>query len=171
MTGQNPFANDEKVEITADIDSATHTSFYVNGQKAFTAITGMSYLPSEIQTFGTVQQPFKTRGYKPYDPSTNSITIGVGSRFNLGNGYSMTVQEDFVWGEGYGNGSKADDERCNMMIGGLNSLIHLRISSIFKYDRYIHRLYFRFSCVTGSGYKQRICDKRDTLRTGKWENT
>ncbi len=27
MTGQNPFANDEKVEITADIDSATHTSF------------------------------------------------------------------------------------------------------------------------------------------------
>ena len=58
MTGQNPFANDEKVEITADIDSATHTSFYVNGQKAFTAITGMSYLPSEIQTFGTVQQPF-----------------------------------------------------------------------------------------------------------------
>ena len=171
MTGQNPFANDEKVEITADIDSATHTSFYVNGQKAFTAITGMSYLPSEIQTFGTVQQPFKTRGYKPYDPSTNSITIGVGSRFNLGNGYSMTVQEDFVWGEGYGNGSKADDERCNMMIGGLNSLIHFADQQLFfKYDRYIHRLYFRFSCVTGSGYKQRICDKRDTLRTGKWEN-
>lgn len=28
MTGQNPFANDEKVEITADIDSATHTSSY-----------------------------------------------------------------------------------------------------------------------------------------------
>ena len=40
------------------------------------------------------------------------------------NGYSMTVQEDFVWGEGYGNGSKADDERRNMMIGGLKSLIH-----------------------------------------------
>ena len=132
MTGQNPFANDEKVEITADIDSATHTSFYVNGQKAFTAITGMSYLPSEIQTFGTVQQPFKTRGYKPYDPSTNSITIGVGSRFNLGNGYSMTVQEDFVWGEGYGNGSKADDERCNMMIGGLNSLIHFADQQYFS---------------------------------------
>lgn len=132
MTGQNPFANDEEVEITADIDSATHTSFYVNGQKAFTAITGMSYLPSEIQTFGTVQQPFKTRGYKPYDPSTNSITIGVGSRFNLGNGYSMTVQEDFVWGEGYGNGSKADDERCNMMIGGLNSLIHFADQQYFS---------------------------------------
>lgn len=132
MTGQNPFANDEKVEITADIDSATHTSFYVNGQKAFTAITGMSYLPSEIQTFGTVQQPFKTRGYKPYDPSTNSITIGVGSRFNLGNGYSMTVQEDFVWGEGYGNGSKADDERCNMMIGGPSSLIHFADQQYFS---------------------------------------
>lgn len=63
MTGQNPFADDEKVEITADIDSATQTHFYVNGQKAFTAITGMSYLPSEIKTFGTVQQPFRTRGY------------------------------------------------------------------------------------------------------------
>ena len=37
---------------------------------------------------------------------------------------SYTHLEDFVWGEGYGNGSKADDERCNMMIGGLNSLIH-----------------------------------------------
>jgi len=104
----------------------------VNGQKAFTAITGMSYLPSEIQTFGTIQQPFKTRGYKPYDPGTNSITIGVGSRFNLGNGYSMTVQEDFVWGEGYGNGSKADDERCNMMIGGLNSLIHFADQQYFS---------------------------------------
>lgn len=132
MTGQNPFANDEEVEITADIDSATHTSFYVNGQKAFTAITGMSYLPSEIQTFGTIQQPFKTRGYKPYDPGTNSITIGVGSRFNLGNGYSMTVQEDFVWGEGYGNGSKADDERCNMIIGGLNTLIHFADQQYFS---------------------------------------
>ena len=116
----------------SDIPYATHTSFYVNGQKAFTAITGMSYLPSEIQTFGTVQQPFKTRGYKPYDPSTNSITIGVGSRFNLGNGYSMTVQEDFVWGEGYGNGSKADDERCNMMIGGLKSLIHFADQQYFS---------------------------------------
>ena len=79
MTGQNPFENDEEVEITADIDSATHTSFYVNGQKAFTAITGMSYLPYEIRTFGTVQQPFKTRGLIPYDPQTNSITIGIGS--------------------------------------------------------------------------------------------
>ncbi len=104
----------------------------MNGQKAFTAITGMSYLPSEIQTFGTIQQPFKTRGYKPYDPGTNSITIGVGSRFNLGNGYSMTVQEDFVWGEGYGNGSKADDERCNMIIGGLNTLIHFADQQYFS---------------------------------------
>ena len=51
----------------------------MNGQKAFTAITGMSYLPYEIRTFGTVQQPFKTRGSIPYDPQTNSITIGIGS--------------------------------------------------------------------------------------------
>ena len=44
----------------------------------------------------------------------------------------MTVQEDFVWGEGYGNGSKADDERCNMMIGGLNSLIHFADQQYFS---------------------------------------
>ena len=132
MTGQNPFENDEEVEITADIDSATHTSFYVNGQKAFTAITGMSYLPSEIRTFGTVQQPFKTRGSIPYDPQTNSITIGIGSRFDLGNGYSVTVQEDCVWGEGYGKGSLADDERCNMMVGGLSSLIHFADQQYFS---------------------------------------
>ncbi len=124
MTGQNPFANNEEVEITADIESATKTSFYVNGQKSFTAYTGMSYLPSEIKIFGTIEQPFRTTESKPYDPETNSITIGVGSKFDLGNGYSMTVMEDCIWGEGYGNGSLADDERTNMMVGGLGSLLH-----------------------------------------------
>ena len=44
----------------------------------------------------------------------------------------MTVQEDFVWGEGYGNGSKADDERCNMIIGGLNTLIHFADQQYFS---------------------------------------
>ncbi|WP_461901334.1 hypothetical protein [Roseburia intestinalis] len=72
-----------EVEITADIDSATHTSFYVNGQKAF-GHYGYTYLPiRDSNPFGTIQQPFKTREFKPYDPGTNSITIGVGSRFNL----------------------------------------------------------------------------------------
>ena len=104
----------------------------MNGQKAFTAITGMSYLPYEIRTFGTVQQPFKTRGSIPYDPQTNSITIGIGSRFDLGNGYSVTVQEDCVWGEGYGKGSLADDERYNMMVGGLSSLIHFADQQYFS---------------------------------------
>lgn len=124
MTGQDPFAGNDEVEITADIESATKTSFYVNGQKAFTAYTGMSYLPSEIKTFGTIQQPFRTTNSKPYDPQTNSITIGIGSKFDLGNGYSMTVLEDGVTGEGYGAGSLADDHRTNMMAGGLVSLIH-----------------------------------------------
>lgn len=132
MTGQNPFADHEEVEITADIESATKTSFYVNGQKAFTAYTGMSYLPSEIRTFGTIEQPFRTTYSKPYDPETNSITIGVGSKFDLGNGYSMTVLEDCVMGEGYGKGSIADDERCNMMIGGLSSLLHFADQQYFS---------------------------------------
>ncbi len=124
MTGQNPFAGNNEVEVTADIESATKTSFYVNGQKAFTAYTGMSYLPSEISTFGTIQQPFRTMNSKPYDPQTNSITIGIGSKFDLGNGYSMTVLGDGVMGEGYGTGSLADDHRTNMMAGGLVSLLH-----------------------------------------------
>ena len=124
MTGKNPFAGDDEVEITADIESATKTSFYVNGQKAFTAYTGMSYLPSEINTFGTIQQPFRTMNSNPYDPQTNSISIGIGSKIDLGNGYSMTVLEDGVMGEGYGTGSMADDHRTNMMAGGLVSLIH-----------------------------------------------
>lgn len=124
MTGHDPFAGNDEVEITADIESATKTSFYVNGQKAFTAYTGMSYLPSEINTFGTIQQPFRTTDSKPYDPQTNSITIGIGSKFDLGNGYSMTVIEDGVMGEGYGTGSLEDDHRTNMMAGGLVSLIH-----------------------------------------------
>ena len=51
--------------------------------------------------------------------------------------YSMTVLWKILfWGEGYGNGSRAD-ERCNMMIGGLNSLIPYLGSAVFsKYDRY-----------------------------------
>lgn len=124
MTGQNPFADNEEVEITADIESATKTSFYVNGQKSFTAYTGMAYLPSEINIFGTIQQPFRTMDSRPYDPQTNSITIGVGSRFDLGNGYSMTVLEDFVMGGGFGAGSPEDDHRTTMMAGGLVSLLH-----------------------------------------------
>lgn len=124
MTGQNPFADNEEVEITADIESATKTSFYVNGQKSFTAYTGMSYLPSEINIFGTIQQPFRTMDSRPYDSQTNSITIGVGSRFDLGNGYSMTVLEDSVMGGGFGAGSLEDDHRTTMMAGGLVSLLH-----------------------------------------------
>jgi len=92
----------------------------VDGQKAFTAYTGMTYLPSELRTSGT----FRTRGSKPYDPETNSITIGIGSKFNLGNGYSMTVLNDTVMGEGYGKGSQADDYRTDRMVGGLVALIH-----------------------------------------------
>ena len=90
MTGQNPFANDEKVEITADIDSATHTSFYVNGQKAFTAITGMSYLPYEIRTFGTVQQDvYKRQPLEPYsshlkpEGTNHMIPVQTVSRLGL----------------------------------------------------------------------------------------
>lgn len=45
-----------------------------------------------------------------------------------------------------------------------------RSAVVFKYDGYIHRLYFRISFVSGSRYKQRICNKRDTLWTDKRKN-
>ncbi|MFR8178739.1 MAG: hypothetical protein ACLU80_01235 [Dorea sp.] len=83
MTGQNPFANDEEVEITADIDSATPYFLLCEWAESVYSHYGYVISPIRDSNLGTIQQPFKTRGYKPYDPGTNSITIGVGSRFNL----------------------------------------------------------------------------------------
>ena len=76
MTGQNPFANDEKVEITADIDSATHTSFYVNGQKAFTAITGMSYLHPRFKPLEPYSSHLKPEGTNHMIPVQTVSRLG-----------------------------------------------------------------------------------------------
>lgn len=125
--GTGAFGTDsDEIEVSAEIESATKTQFYVNGKKSFTAYTGMSYLPSEILTFSTIDQPYKTMSSTPYDPFANSIGIGVGKKFDIGNGYSVTVMGDgSVRGDGFGKGSPEDDYRANMMVGALDALMHV----------------------------------------------
>lgn len=116
--------NGTEYEITDEIVDAVTSTYSVNGEKIFTAYTGLSYLPEEIEIFTTITQPYKTRQSKAYDPLTNSINIAVGDKFDFGNGYKLTVMEDRVYGEGYGNGSIADDNKMNSLVGGVNALIH-----------------------------------------------
>ncbi len=113
MTGQNPFANDEKVEITSD-KTVQPIRGFVKGQKRLRQLRVCHISHPRCQTWNR-QQPFKTRGYKSNDPSTNRIRIGLEPHLILEMD-QHDGKEDFVWGEGYGNGSKADEERCNMMI-------------------------------------------------------
>ncbi|WP_461901332.1 hypothetical protein [Roseburia intestinalis] len=70
----------------------------------------------------------------------------------------------FLSGARAGNGSKADDERCNMIIGGLNTLIHFADQQYFSSmtDPLLIIFTLDFLASRGSGYQQRICDKRDT---------
>lgn len=118
------FDGKEEVEIKADIESATKTQFYVDGNKSFRAYTGMSYLPSELKMLVDLEQPFATRESKPYDPKTNSISIGVGSQFDLGNGYSITVMDNYVKVDGYKIGDEVGAHHADFTSGGLDALIH-----------------------------------------------
>lgn len=116
--------NGDEYEISGEIVDAVTSNYSVNGEKVFTAYTGMSYTYDEIKTFSTITQPYKTYQSKPYDPSTNSLNIAVGDVFNLGNGYKLTVMKDHVYGEGYGSGSLTDDNKMNTLVWGVNALIH-----------------------------------------------
>lgn len=69
-----------------------------------------------MKSFSTMAPPFRTYKHQEYNPVDNSINIAVGDRYNLGNGYRLTIKEDCVWGEGYGSGSSADDERMNALV-------------------------------------------------------
>lgn len=116
--------NNDEYEISGEIVDAVTSNYSVNGEKVFTAITGMSYTYDEIKTFSTITQPYKTHQSKAYDPLTNSINIAVGDVYNLGNGYKLTIMEDHVYGEGYGSGSLADDNKMNTLVWGVNALLH-----------------------------------------------
>lgn len=116
--------NTDIYEITSDIIDGGSTEYYVNGEKVFTAYNAIDYTYDEVKTFSTISQPFRTYKHQGYNPADNSINIAIGDSFNLGNGYRLTVREDCVWGEGYGSGSIADDEKMNTLVYGVTALIH-----------------------------------------------
>lgn len=116
-------SNGVEYEISGTIVDGATSEYSVNGEKVFTAHTGMSYTYDEIHSFGT-NQSFRTRESKGYDPATNSINIAVGDVFDMGNGYKFTVKDDYVLGEGFGRGSEEDDKKANQFIWALGNLIH-----------------------------------------------
>ena len=116
--------NGDIYEITSEVVDGGSTEYTVNGKKVFTAYNAVSYTYDEVNAFSTITQPFRTHQSKGYDATDNSINIAVGDTFNLGNGYKMTVQEDCVWGEGFGSGSSEDDRKMNLLVSGVGSLIH-----------------------------------------------
>ena len=124
--------NSEVYEITSDIVDGGSTDYYVNGKKVFTAYNPIDYTYDEVKSFGTIAPPFRTYKHQEYNPVDNSINIAVGDRYNLGNGYRLTIKEDCVWGEGYGSGSSADDERMNTLVYGMNALVHFADQQYFS---------------------------------------
>ncbi len=116
--------NTDIYEITSEVIDGGSTEYYVNGEKVFTAYNAIDYTYDEVKTFSTISQPFSTYKHQGYNPADNSINIAIGDSFNLGNGYRLTVREDYVWGEGYGSGSIADDEKMNTLVYGVTALIH-----------------------------------------------
>ena len=124
--------NSEVYEITSDIVDGGSTDYYVNGKKVFTAYNPIDYTYDEVKSFSTIAPPFRTYKHQEYNPVDNSINIAVGDRYNLGNGYRLTIKEDCVWGEGYGLGSSADDERMNTLVYGMNALVHFADQQYFS---------------------------------------
>lgn len=124
--------NSEVYEITSDIIDGGSTDYYVNGKKVFTAYNAIDYTYDEVKSFGTISPPFRTYKHQEYNPVDNSINIAVGDRYNLGNGYRLTIKKDCVWGEGYGSGSSADDERMNTLVYGMNALVHFADQQYFS---------------------------------------
>lgn len=113
----------DEYEISGEIVDAATAEYAINGEKIFTEYAAVSYMPDEIKTFATIDQPFKTRQHKAYDPADNSINIAVGDVFDLGNGYKLIVKNDHVYGEGWGR-DESKDKKMNILIGALGSLIH-----------------------------------------------
>lgn len=120
----NNLNGDRVCEVSGDVIDAMTSTYSIDGKEVFTAHNSVLYSQAEIGIFSTINQPYKTYNSKPYDPETNSISIAVGDKFNLGNGYNFTVLKDRVLAERYGNGSLEDDDKANHLAGGLNSLIH-----------------------------------------------
>lgn len=113
----------DEYEISGKIVDAATSEYSVNGEKIFTAYDAVSYTLDEIKIFSTIDQPFKTRQSKAYDPATNSLNIAVGDVFDLGNGYRLMVKDDYVQGQGWGR-DESKDKKMNILVGALGALIH-----------------------------------------------
>lgn len=127
-----PLDEEERKYYASDIIDGGSTDYYVNGKKVFTAYNAIDYTYDEVKSFGTISPPFRTYKHQEYNPVDNSINIAVGDRYNLGNGYRLTIKKDCVWGEGYGSGSSADDERMNTLVYGMNALVHFADQQYFS---------------------------------------
>lgn len=134
IAGQNqPEAlQEDEVEITTEKVDATTSVTYINGEKILTVIGAVEYTQEELDIFGTIRQPYKTTHPTGYDPSQNRLSIGVGSRFEFGNGYRFTVERDTVRVDSYGRGTKQDIINADAFACGLSALIHFGDQQAFS---------------------------------------
>lgn len=123
---------EDEVEITTENVDATTTVTYLNGEKILTVIGAVKYTQEEINTFGSIRQPYKTTYPTGYDSSKNRLSIGVGSRFEFGNGYRFTVENDMVRVDSYGRGTEEDVLKADLFAGGLSALIHFGDQQAFS---------------------------------------
>lgn len=118
--GLNPDSDEQ--EISGKIIDAVTEEYYVNGQRAVTSYSGMMYTPEEFPGLWK-HQSYKTQESRGYDPADNSIHLAVGDIYDLWDGYRLKVGKDCVEVEGYGSGSREDDEKAALAARGLGALI------------------------------------------------
>lgn len=122
LRGFSDDPNVSEYEISGEIIDAVTSTYSINGDKIFTAYTAVPYSYDQIKAFTQMNQMFKTYDSKGYDPLDNSINIAVGDSFDFGNGYRLRVKKDHVDGQGYG--SEENNYKMNVLIKGLEALIH-----------------------------------------------
>lgn len=127
--GLNP--DSEEQEISGKIIDAATEEYYVNGQRAVTAYSGMMYTPREFPGLWK-HQSYKTHESKGYDPADNSVHLAVGDIYDLWKGYRLKVEEGSVEVMGCGSGSPEEDGRAALAARGLGALIAFSEGSTFS---------------------------------------
>lgn len=122
----------DEIEITSEVEEANTCVYYINGKKIFTAIGAVEYTTEERNVFASVKQPYKTTHPTGYDPLQNRLSIGVGDRFDFGNGFRFTVERDAVRVDSYGNGTAEDYKNADYFAFGLSALIHFGDQQAFS---------------------------------------
>lgn len=122
----------DEIEITSEVEEANTCIYYINGKKIFTAIGAVDYTQEERNIFGSIKQPYKTTHPTGYDPLQNRLSIGVGDRFDFGDGYRFTVERDSVRVDSYGSGTEEDYKKADHFAFGLSALIHFGDQQAFS---------------------------------------